>query len=99
MIPTMMKPMTGDIFSRANAGITIPAAPRIVSALLSPCPPSSPAILEVVTAALPLVTRRVGRQTVSHDVRPDRRRGRACRHDGRHAVREGGLQRAGSRKA
>jgi len=29
-----MKPMIGLIFSRANAGITIPAAPRITSASL-----------------------------------------------------------------
>ena len=31
-IPTRMKPITGLIFNRANAGITIPAAPRMVSA-------------------------------------------------------------------
>ena len=30
-IPTRMKPITGLIFNRANAGITIPAAPRMVS--------------------------------------------------------------------
>ena len=39
MIPTRMKPMTGLTFSRAKAGITIPAAPRMVSASLSPVPP------------------------------------------------------------
>ena len=33
-----MKPTTGEIFSRANAGITIPAAPRITSASLKPGP-------------------------------------------------------------
>ena len=34
-IPTRMNPITGLIFNRANAGITIPAAPRMVSVLLS----------------------------------------------------------------
>ena len=31
-IPTRMKPITGLIRNRANAGMTIPAAPRMVSA-------------------------------------------------------------------
>ena len=31
-----MKPITGLIFARANAGITSPAAPRITSASLKP---------------------------------------------------------------
>src|SRR5215203_1639794 len=40
-MPTMMKPMTGEILRRAKAGMTIPAAPRIVSVSLRPCPPNS----------------------------------------------------------
>ena len=36
IMPTRMKPMTGEILSRAKAGITIPAAPRITSASFSP---------------------------------------------------------------
>ena len=39
MIPTMMKPITGVMRSRAKAGMTMPAAPRIVSASLSAVPP------------------------------------------------------------
>ena len=36
IIPTMRKPMTGETLSRAKAGITIPAAPRINSASFNP---------------------------------------------------------------
>ena len=36
MMPTRMNPMTGVISSRAKAGMTIPAAPRMVSVSLSP---------------------------------------------------------------
>src|SRR6476469_1453661 len=41
-----MNPMTGLTLSRAKAGMTIPAAPRIVSASLRPVPPAviSPSI-------------------------------------------------------
>src|SRR3569832_856092 len=43
----MMKPMTGETFRRANAGMTMPAAPRIVSASLRPWP------LMLVSPAIP----------------------------------------------
>jgi len=32
----MMNPMMGEILKRANAGITMPAAPRMTSASLNP---------------------------------------------------------------
>jgi hypothetical protein len=32
MMPTMMKPITGLMRNRAKAGMTMPAAPRMVSA-------------------------------------------------------------------
>ena len=35
MMPTRMKPITGLILKRVKAGMTIPAAPRMVSASLS----------------------------------------------------------------
>src|SRR4051812_7467432 len=40
-MPTRMKPITGLIRKRAKVGITIPAAPRITSASLSPEVPNS----------------------------------------------------------
>src|SRR5690348_17712935 len=44
MTPTRMKPMTGVTFSRAKAGITRPAAPRMTSASLKPDVMNSPSI-------------------------------------------------------
>ena len=43
--PTMMKPITGEIRKRANVGMTIPAAPRIVSASLKPEVPKLPWVI------------------------------------------------------
>src|SRR5690242_6288280 len=53
MIPTMMKPMTGLTFSRAKAGMTIPAAPRMVSASLRPVPAVTPVAIPSLEQGAP----------------------------------------------
>ncbi len=57
IIPTRMKPMTGEILSRAKAGMTIPAAPRMTRASLKPEVPNSLCMKPIEQAASTLSPR------------------------------------------
>ena len=64
--------MTGVIRSRAKAGMTIPAAPRMASASLNPEVPKSPA---VAILALEQVGRRLSPRREAQEIRIFNERG------------------------